>query len=140
VLRDLKTLGTVQSAETKSEDVTAQRVDLDARIKALQASLDRLLAIMRDAKDPDALIKAEGASPSSPSRSADRHRNSTRASSDRSNVVGMAWFRCWAISFCYSAFCCHGWERWPLPAQSCTESSAWRGRVAPSGSRRGAHA
>jgi hypothetical protein len=61
VLRDLKTLGTVQSAETKSEDVTAQRVDLDARIKALQTSVDRLLAIMRDAKDPDALIKAEGA-------------------------------------------------------------------------------
>jgi hypothetical protein len=41
--------------------VTAQRVDLDARMKALQTSVDRLLAIMRDAKDPDALIKAEGA-------------------------------------------------------------------------------
>ena len=60
-VRDLKTLGSVQIAETKSEDVTAQRVDLDARIKALQTSVDRLLAIMRDAKDPDALIKAEGA-------------------------------------------------------------------------------
>jgi hypothetical protein len=61
VVRELKTLGTVQHAETRSEDVTAQRVDLDARIKALQTSVDRLLAIMRDAKDPDALIKAEGA-------------------------------------------------------------------------------
>jgi hypothetical protein len=61
VVRDLKTLGTVQIAETKSEDVTSQRVDLDARMKALQTSVDRLLAIMRDAKDPDALIKAEGA-------------------------------------------------------------------------------
>src|SRR5882757_6664011 len=61
VVRELKTLGTVQTAETTSEDVTAQRVDLDARIKALQTSVDRLLAIMRDAKDPDALIKAEGA-------------------------------------------------------------------------------
>jgi len=30
-------------------------------VKALQTSVDRLLAIMRDAKDPDALIKAEGA-------------------------------------------------------------------------------
>jgi hypothetical protein len=30
-------------------------------MKALQTSVDRLLAIMRDAKDPDALIKAEGA-------------------------------------------------------------------------------
>lgn len=61
VLRELKTLGKVQTAETTSEDVTAQRVDLDARIKALQTSVDRLLAIMRDAKDPDALIKAEDA-------------------------------------------------------------------------------
>jgi hypothetical protein len=61
VVRELKTLGTVQSAETTSEDVTAQRVDLDARIKALQTSVDRLLAIMRDARDPDALITAEDA-------------------------------------------------------------------------------
>jgi hypothetical protein len=61
VVRELKTLGTVQMAETTSEDVTAQRVDLDARIKALQTSVDRLLAIMRDARDPDALITAEDA-------------------------------------------------------------------------------
>jgi hypothetical protein len=61
LVRELKTLGKVQTAETSSEDVTAQRVDLDARIKALQTSVDRLLAIMRDAKDPDALIKAEDA-------------------------------------------------------------------------------
>jgi hypothetical protein len=61
VVRDLKTLGTVQTAETKSEDVTAQRVDLDARTRALQTSVDRLLAIMRDARDSDALIKAEDA-------------------------------------------------------------------------------
>lgn len=61
VVRELKTLGTVKTAETRSEDVTAQRVDLDARIKALQTSVDRLLAIMRDAKDSEALIKAEAA-------------------------------------------------------------------------------
>jgi len=61
VVRELKKLGTVQTAETRSEDVTAQRVDLDARITALQTSVDRLLAIMRDARDPDALIKAEEA-------------------------------------------------------------------------------
>lgn len=60
-MRELKALGTVESAEVTTEDVTAQRVDLDARIKALQTSVDRLLAIMRDARDPDALIKAEGA-------------------------------------------------------------------------------
>ena len=61
VVRDLKALGEVQNAETRSEDVTAQRVDLDARMKALQTSVDRLLGIMRDAKDPDALINAESA-------------------------------------------------------------------------------
>jgi hypothetical protein len=61
LVRELKTLGTVQTAETRSEDVTAQRVDLDARIKALQTSVDRLLAIMRDAKDSEALIQAEDA-------------------------------------------------------------------------------
>ncbi|WP_445170515.1 DUF4349 domain-containing protein [Mycolicibacterium sp. Dal123E01] len=60
-LRDLKALGTVQRVEITADDVTAQRVDLDARIKALQTSVDRLLAIMRDARDPDALIKAESA-------------------------------------------------------------------------------
>ena len=41
--------------------MTAQRVDLDARIKALQTSVDRLLAIMRNARDPEALISAEDA-------------------------------------------------------------------------------
>ncbi|WP_179469522.1 DUF4349 domain-containing protein [Mycolicibacterium vinylchloridicum] len=61
VLAELKALGTVEHVEITSDDVTAQRVDLDARIKALQTSVDRLLGIMRDAKDPDALIKAEGA-------------------------------------------------------------------------------
>jgi hypothetical protein len=61
VLAQLKTLGTVEHVEITSDDVTAQRVDLDARIRALQTSVDRLLGIMRDAKDPDALIKAEGA-------------------------------------------------------------------------------
>ncbi|WP_199203256.1 DUF4349 domain-containing protein, partial [Mycobacterium sp. shizuoka-1] len=61
VLAELKALGTVEHVEIASDDVTAQRVDLDARIRALQTSVDRLLGIMRDAKDPDALIKAEGA-------------------------------------------------------------------------------
>jgi hypothetical protein len=61
VVRELKELGTVQTAETTSDDVTAQRVDLDARMRALQTSVDRLLAIMRDADDPDALIRAEDA-------------------------------------------------------------------------------
>lgn len=61
IIGDLKRLGTVQSLEIKSEDVTATRVDLDARMVALQTSIERLLAIMRDAKDADALVKAEDA-------------------------------------------------------------------------------
>lgn len=60
-LDEFKKLGTVQTVEVRSDDVTSQRVDLDARIKALQTSVDRLLGIMRDAKDPEALIKAEDA-------------------------------------------------------------------------------
>jgi hypothetical protein len=60
-MRELKALGTVERAEITTDDVTAQRVDLDARITALRTSVDRLLAIMRDARDPDALIKAEDA-------------------------------------------------------------------------------
>jgi len=61
VIDGLKQLGTVESLDIRVEDVTGQRVDLDARIKALQTSVDRLLAIMRDAKDPSALIEAENA-------------------------------------------------------------------------------
>lgn len=61
VMDGLKGLGTVQSLDMQTEDVTSQRVDLDARIKALQTSVDRLLAIMRDARDPSALIEAESA-------------------------------------------------------------------------------
>ncbi|MCW1823040.1 hypothetical protein A5731_05340 [Mycolicibacterium conceptionense] len=60
-LDEFKKLGTVQTVEVRADDVTSQRVDLDARITALQTSVDRLLGIMRDAKDPDALIKAEQA-------------------------------------------------------------------------------
>lgn len=61
VIDELKKLGTVQSLDMRAEDVTSQRVDLDARITALQTSVDRLLAIMRDARDPTALIEAENA-------------------------------------------------------------------------------
>jgi hypothetical protein len=61
VIDGLKGLGTVGSLDMQAADVTSQRVDLDARIKALQTSVDRLLAIMRDAKDPSALIEAENA-------------------------------------------------------------------------------
>ena len=61
VVRELKSLGAVQTADTTAEDVTAQPVDLDARIKALQTSVDRLLAINCHVKDPTCSIKAEDA-------------------------------------------------------------------------------
>ncbi|MDO3402416.1 DUF4349 domain-containing protein [Mycolicibacterium neoaurum] len=61
VIEGLKGLGSVDALDVRAEDVTSRRVDLDARIKALQTSVDRLLAIMRDARDPSALIEAENA-------------------------------------------------------------------------------
>lgn len=61
VIEDLKALGTPSQVEVQTDDVTARRVDLDARITALQTSVDRLLAIMREAGDPEALVKAEEA-------------------------------------------------------------------------------
>ena len=148
VVRELKTLGAVQTAETRSEDVTAQRVDMDARIKALQTSVDRLLAIMRDAKDPEALISAEGALSQ---RQADL--DSLRAQRDalgdrieystvdvtfvaetiggpapkqyqglsgRSNEVGTHWFPSSATWCCCSACCFPGWACWPSPVLSVT--------------------
>lgn len=61
VIDRLKALGTVDALDLRADDVTSRRVDLDARITALQTSVDRLLAIMRDARDPSALIEAENA-------------------------------------------------------------------------------
>ncbi|CQD21552.1 hypothetical protein BN970_05046 [Mycolicibacterium conceptionense] len=119
-LDEFKKLGTVQTVEVRADDVTSQRVDLDARITALQTSVDRLLGIMRDAKDPDALIKrsrhcrsarptstacvpngtnsairsttAQSISTSPPSRSAARPR-SIKGSGARSSGAGTAWCR-----------------------------------------------
>jgi hypothetical protein len=61
VVRELKTLGTAKTAETRSEDVTAQRVDLDARIKALQTSVDSPAGQHARRQGPRALIAAEDA-------------------------------------------------------------------------------
>ena len=148
VVRELKSLGTVQTAETTSEDVTAQRVDLDARIKALQTSVDRLLAIMRDAKDPDALIKAEDALSERQAEldSLRAQRETLGDQIDYSTVnvsfiaeqiggpapqeykgftgqIERGWdamVSWWATWSCCSDCCCRGWVRWPWPAGSCT--------------------
>ncbi|KAA1246876.1 DUF4349 domain-containing protein [Mycobacterium simiae] len=59
VLADAKKLGTVQSMSIGHTDVTSQRVDLDARIDALQTSVNRLLELMRRADDTADLLAAK---------------------------------------------------------------------------------
>lgn len=59
VLADAKKLGTVESMSINHTDVTTQRVDLDARIQALQTSVDRLLDLMRRAGSVADLLSAE---------------------------------------------------------------------------------
>jgi Ca-activated chloride channel homolog len=59
VLADVHKLGNVDSMQVGHDDVTAQRVDLDARIKALQTSVDRLLDLMSKATSTSSLLEAE---------------------------------------------------------------------------------
>lgn len=61
ILDKLKELGEVQEVSINSSDVTMQTQDLDARISALSASIERLLALMANATDTDALITLETA-------------------------------------------------------------------------------
>jgi len=60
-LTELKALGTVNFVSLNATDVTQQSKDLDARITALQTSVDRLLALMSAASDTADLIAIEGA-------------------------------------------------------------------------------
>lgn len=59
VLADLRELGEVDSVQLDASDVTQQREDLDARIGALQASVDRLLALLAEATTTADLIAIE---------------------------------------------------------------------------------
>ncbi|MGK9146422.1 DUF4349 domain-containing protein [Plantibacter flavus] len=59
VLGKLKALGTVNNVSISAVDVTAQAADLDARVTALQASVDRLLALMANATTTADLLAAE---------------------------------------------------------------------------------
>jgi hypothetical protein len=61
VLEALESVGEVRQLSQDSTDVTTATRDLDARITALQTSVDRLLGIMADADDSTALIAAESA-------------------------------------------------------------------------------
>ncbi|MEZ0362445.1 DUF4349 domain-containing protein [Mycobacterium sp. pUA109] len=60
-LRNTTQLGDVTSVSLKHEDVTTGRVDLDARIAALQTSVDRLTALMKTATSTADLLQAEEA-------------------------------------------------------------------------------
>ncbi|MHA6695373.1 DUF4349 domain-containing protein [Homoserinimonas sp. A520] len=60
-LASLKELGTVERVEQEKQNVTAQVRDLDSRIKALHASVDRLIALMADADTTADLISIESA-------------------------------------------------------------------------------
>lgn len=57
---DAKQLGDVSSIALRHDDVTGQRVDLDARVVALQASVDRLTTLMKAASSTSDLLEAEG--------------------------------------------------------------------------------
>jgi len=60
-LAALRELGDVQEVSLNSSDVTMESRDLDARISALSASVDRLLALLANASDTDTLIQLETA-------------------------------------------------------------------------------
>ncbi|MCY7412064.1 MAG: DUF4349 domain-containing protein [Salinibacterium sp.] len=60
-LEALRELGDVQEVALNSSDVTMESRDLDARISALSASVDRLLALLANASDTDTLIQLETA-------------------------------------------------------------------------------
>lgn len=59
VLARIDELGVVESKSINYDDVTSQRVDLDARIKALQTSVNRLLDLMNKATSTEDLLAAE---------------------------------------------------------------------------------
>ncbi|AHD20634.1 hypothetical protein Y013_08125 [Rhodococcus pyridinivorans SB3094] len=61
VVDEICTLGRVTSLSTTRDDVTMQYTDLEARVGALRASVDRLRALLESSADVEALIAAETA-------------------------------------------------------------------------------
>jgi len=60
-LESIKELGEVERVEQGKQNVTAEVRDLESRIKALSASVDRLIALMADADSTADLISIESA-------------------------------------------------------------------------------
>jgi hypothetical protein len=56
---DVSKMGKVDSITVTADDVTTQVVDLDARIKALQTSVDRMTQLLAQAKQIDDLLAIE---------------------------------------------------------------------------------
>ncbi|WP_137844873.1 DUF4349 domain-containing protein [Microbacterium sp. 2FI] len=61
VIDELSDVGEVTSSSINRQDVTQQTVDLEARIEAAQASVDRLTALLAEATNIADLIAAESA-------------------------------------------------------------------------------
>ena len=61
MVRELSALGEVTASTVNRQDVTEQVVDLEARIEASQASVDRLIELMAQATSVADLIAAESA-------------------------------------------------------------------------------
>lgn len=60
VLDDLTDLGELESRQVGSEDVTAQVVDLEGRLAAVRASVERLRALVAQAADVPQIVAIEG--------------------------------------------------------------------------------
>jgi len=60
-LAELRSLGTVENVSISARDVTAERTDLDARVTALRASVDRLVDLMSRSATTADLISIESA-------------------------------------------------------------------------------
>lgn len=58
-LENLDALGTVDSLDRSAGDVTTQLIDLDARIVALESSVERLLQLIESASSTSDLLEAE---------------------------------------------------------------------------------
>jgi hypothetical protein len=58
-IQDLKNLGDEVTVNLDSTDVTGQVADVDARVNALRASVDRLTELLATAKDADVLVTIE---------------------------------------------------------------------------------
>ena len=60
VMDDLARLGRERGRQVDASDVTAQLVDLDARLKTAEASLERVRALLADAKTVSEIVSLEG--------------------------------------------------------------------------------